>query len=179
MKFDDGAEDEEDEGGAIRKPRKKSPKRDYKIEQALATEVGGAIKKPRKKSPKRDYKVEQALATKVGGSIKFHDAQHKYMYNKLSGRGASKDTAQCRQMMQSIMENYHPSFWNSYVAGRVKDVHRFENDHLTNYKRPPVKKIDSRPDVVDIGGSLNPLTYSEDGFLMSHNSEFHHQYEVV
>ena len=103
MSFDDGATDEEEEGGAIRKPRKKSPKRDEKIEQALATKVGGAIRKPRKKSPKRDEKIEQALATKVGGGMKFHDAQHKYMYQKLSGRGASRDSPMCRNMMQSII----------------------------------------------------------------------------
>ncbi len=85
----------------------------------------------------------------------------------------------CRNMMQSIMENYHPSFWHSYVAGKVKDISRFENDHLTNYKRAPVQKQDSRADVIDTGGSLNPLTYSENGYLMSHNSEFHSMYEVV
>ena len=150
-----------------------------KFDDGAGEEEGGAIRKPRKKSPKRDEKIEQALATKVGGRMKFYDAQHKYMFNKLSGRGARSDTAQCRQMMQSIMENYHPSFWNSYVAGKVKDVSRFENDHLTSYKKQAAQRVESRPDVVDVGGSLNPLSYSENGFLMSHNPEFHSHYEVI
>lgn len=67
-------------GGAIRKARKKSPKRDQKIEQALATKIGGAIRKVKKKSPKKDEKIQQALATKIGGSMKFHDKHHKYMF---------------------------------------------------------------------------------------------------
>ena len=177
VSFERGAEEEET-GGAIRKPRKRSPKRNEKIEQALATEKGGAIRKARKRSPKKDLKIEQALATKVGGGIRFHDQQHKYMYNKLTGRGASKDSPQCRTMMHSIMKNYHPSFWNSYVAGRVKDVPRFENDHVTP-RRPQTQKKDSRADVIDTGGSLNPLMFSENGYLMSHNDEFHTHIEVV
>ena len=164
-------------GGAIRKARKKSPKRDQKIEQALATKIGGAIRKVRKKSPKKDEKIMQALATKVGGSMKFHDRNHKYMFEKLTGHGAKRDSAKCRTMMHSIMSKYHPSIWNSYLAGRVKDGPRFENDHLQTTPEP--SRLDPRADIVESGGSLNPLSHSENGFLISHNSEFHNFYEIV
>jgi len=164
-------------GGAIVKPRKKSPKRKKEIEEALATRVGGAIRNVKKKSPKKDEKIQQALATKVGGSLKFYDKTHKYMYNKLSGHGAKRDSAQCRTMMYSIMKNYHPNLWNSYIAGSVKDLPRFENDHLQTTAKS--SRPDSRADVVDSGGSLAPLSHSENGFLTAHNDEFHHFYEII
>ena len=164
-------------GGAIVKPRKKSPKKDDKIQQALATRVGGAIRKVRKKSPKKDEKILQALATKVGGGLKFYDKNHRYMHGKLSGYGAKRDSAQCRTHMYSIMKNYHPNLWNSYIAGRVRDLPKFENDHLQTTAKS--SRPDSRADVVDSGGSLNPLSHSENGFLTAHNSEFHNFYEIV
>ena len=164
-------------GGAISKPRKKSPKRNTKIEQALATQVGGAITKAKKKSPKKNEKIMQALATRVGGSLKFHDPTHRYMYNKLTGHGARRDSARCRTVMHNIMSKYHPSLWNSYLAGRVKDVPRFENDHLQHTEAP--SRPDSKADIVESGGSLNALSHSENGFLQSHSSEFHHFYEIV
>ena len=164
-------------GGAILKPRKKSPKRNEKIEQALATKVGGAIRNPRKKSPKKDEKIQQALATKVGGRLKFNDYTHKYMYNKLTGKGARHDSAQCRGMMHTIMSKYHPSILNSYLAGKVTDLPRFENDHLQ--KTPAPTRRDARVDVIEHGGSLHPISHSENGFLTLHNSEFHHMVEIV
>ena len=166
-----------EEGGAIRKPRKKSPKRDDKIEQALATKVGGAIRKPRKKSPKRDDKIEQALATKVGGRMRFHDAKHEYLFKKLTGKGAKHDSPMCRKMMHDIMSKYDPQILRSYLAGQGKSEPRFHNDHVD--QPAPPRRADVRPHIVEMGGSLNPITHSEDGFLVSHNSEFHSYFEVV
>ena len=144
--------------------------------------VGGSIRKARKKSPTRDKKLEEALAQtaqKVGGGIKFHDTKHKYLFNKLSGRGAAHDSPECRDMMHGIMQHYHPSFWSSYQAGRVKDFPRFENDHAHSYDRKPPMKKGSQADVINSGGNLSALSFSENGFLMSHNSEFHHYLEIV
>lgn len=166
----------EREGGSIRKPKKKSPKRNEKIEQALATQVGGAIRKPKKKSPKRNEKIEQALATRVGGQIKFHDRRHKYLYHKLSGRGGRLDSAQCRSMMHGIMKNYDPVLFQSYLNGRVMDRPKFKHDHPIVTPKP---KRGARADVIDHGGSLNSITHSENGFLVSHNSEFHNYLEIV
>ena len=99
------------------------------------------------------------------------------MYEKLSGHGARRDSARCRTQMHSIMSKFHPSIWNSYVAGRVKDLPGYNNDEMGTTKRPT--RPDVRPDVVDFGGSLHPLTHSENGFLVSHNPEFHETFEVV
>jgi len=56
--------------------------------QALALDVrGGAIRKARKKEPKRNKKIEQAIHSKRGGGMRFHDKSHKYLYENLSGRG--------------------------------------------------------------------------------------------
>ena len=151
---------------------------DREIRRVKFNISGGAIIKPRKKSPKKlDEKIRQALATKVGGSLNFYDKTHKYMHAKLSGHGARRDSAQCRTMMHSIMKNYHPSLWNSYLAGRVKDLPRFENDHLQTTAKS--SRLDSRADIVDSGGSLNPLSHSENGYLQAYNNEFHHVFEVV
>jgi len=167
-------------GGAIKKARKRSPRKNEKIQQALAAQaqVGGAIKKARKRSPRKNEKIQQALAAQaqVGGRLKFHDAKHKYLYQKLTGRGGRKDSPQCRSMMHSIMSKYHPSIWQSYIAGGVKDHPTLHPDH----DQPPLpRKRDIRPHVVETGGSLNAITHSEDGYLTSHNAEFHPFYEIV
>ena len=139
--------------------------------------AGGAIKKPKRKEPKRDEKIEQALATKVGGGMRFYDKQHEYMHHKLSGKGGMHDSPECRGMMYSMLQHHHPSLWNSYMAGKVKDLPIFKNDHHIPERYPA--KVDRRPHMVDRGGSLNAITHSENGFLVSHNPEFHHILEVV
>ena len=107
-------------GGAIKKPRKKSPKRDEKIEEALQKKnEGGAIRKPRKKSPKRDEKIEEALHKKYeGGAIrkpkKYHSKHHKYLMEKLTGRGGRLDSPQCRNMMHHVFKNYPPEYFQTY-----------------------------------------------------------------
>ena len=139
--------------------------------------AGGAIIKPRKRSPKKDEKIQQALATRVGGRLKFHSATHEYMYNKLSGKGARHDSAKCRGMMHTIMSKYHPSLFNSYMQGHVVDLPRFENDHLQRTAAPT--RRDARVDVLEHGGSLHPISHSVDGFLTVHDSEFHHRVQIV
>ena len=142
-------------GGAIKKPRKKSPKRDEKIEEALQKKnEGGAIRKPRKKSPKkRDEKIEEAIQKKYeGGAIrkpkKYHSKHHKYLMEKLTGRGGRLDSPQCRNMMHHVFKNYPPEYFQTYIRGRVTDnTHYFHNDHMTNAPRP--RYVDSKADVID------------------------------
>ena len=117
-----------EEGGAIRKPRKKSPKRDEKVGQALATQRGGAIRKPKKKDPRRNAKINQALSTEAGGKIKFHDETHKYLYGKLSGKGGKLDSSRCRKLMHGIMSR----------SGNLELVHFWEGRRFTQEcSRPP------------------------------------------
>ena len=168
------------EGGAIERKRirKKSPKRDEKVEQALATKVGGAIerKRIRKKSPKRDEKVDQALATKVGGGIKrFHSALHKHLHENLSGKGGKLDPPHVRNHMYQIMSNYHPNILSTYMTGRVHREPKFTNDHHI----PSRRGTDTRADVIYSGGSMKPLSHCEDGYLVYHDSDHHPFAEIV
>ena len=171
-------EEQDEEGGAIRKPKKKEPKRNAKVEEALATERGGAIRKPKKKEPKRNAKVEEALATERGGKIKFHDKTHEYLYHKLSGRGGKLDSPVCRKLMHSVMSKYHPAIWNSYINGKVTDLPQHAAFHPARDIRPPVRR-DASADVLDYGGSLLGLTHSESGYLMSHDSTVHPFVQIV
>ena len=145
--------------------------------QALAASVrGGSIRRVRKKEPHRNKKIEQALATRRGGGIRFHDKSHEYLYKNLTGRGGRLDSAMCRKMMHQIMDKYDPTLFQSYLHGKVKDTPRFHHDHPIKTAR---EKKDSRADIIDRGGSLNAITHSEDGFLRSHNSEFHNFFEII
>ena len=168
---------EKEAGGAIRHAKLKEPVTSEKILQALDFNTrGGSIRKARKKESKRDKKLEQALASHKGGRIKFHDKQHKYLYEKLSGRGGRLDSPMCRKMVHRIMDKYDPTLFQSYLNGRVMDTPRFHHDHPIITPRP---KRDARADVINYGGSLNGITHSVDGILRTHNSEFHSFLEIV
>ena len=60
---------------------------------------------------------------------------------------------------------------------RVVDLPKFLPDHTGNIPKP--RRRDPTADVIDRGGSLWGLTHSENGFLMSHDSEFHHFSELI
>jgi len=181
-----GPVDDELTGGAISKPRVKleeKTKKDLKIMEALATQKGGAISKPRvkiKEKTKKDLKIMEALATQKGGAIskpkRFHDFRHKYLYNKLSGKGGALDSRECHDAMHSIMSRYHPSIYNSYVAGKVVDLPRFDQDHEIKTKR---SRADPTAHIIDYGGSLNAISHSENGYLTHHNPEFHNFVHIV
>ena len=150
-----------------------------KIEQALATNVGGSIlkKKVRKRSPKKNEKIEQALQTKTGGAMKFYDKTHQYLYENLSGKGARHDSPMCRKIIHKLTQNYHPSFFNSYMHGRVKDIPRHDAFHQSNAPAP--RKRDATTHVVNYGGSMAGITHSENGMLRSHLGEWHPFVEIV
>jgi hypothetical protein len=58
----------------------------------------------------------------------------------------------------------------------VQDAPKFIHDH----KIPaPRKRRDIRPDVINYGGSLNAITHSENGLLVSHDPTFHNFVEIV
>jgi hypothetical protein len=175
-------------GGAIRKVKKRSPKKDIKIEEALATKMqsGGAIRKPKKKSPRKNPKVEEAIAAKMQGGkldshrssgLRFHDATHKYLHQKLSGRGGHIDTPFVREKMHQLMSAYHPSLFQSYLSGKVRDVPSDPHHALGGPPRPT--RRDPRPTVVDTGGSMAALTHSENGILQAFDSTFYNHFELV
>ena len=169
-------------GGAIKrkKAKKKEPERDEDIEDAIATQTGGAIKrkKVRKRSPKKDEDVEEALATQTGGRVKYHNSTHKYLMQNLTGRGGRLDSAECRRMMYHIMKKAPKEVWHTYIRGRHTDnTPYFHSDHLLNSRKPKYK--DARADVIDTGGSLAGITHSENGYLQSYDSRFHHIYQTI
>ena len=167
------------QGGAIRKPRKRSPKKKQEIDEALEkTMQGGAIRKPRKRSPKKKQDIEEALDRKMqGGKIKFHDPIHKYVHPRLSGRGGRFDSPFVREKMHQLMSAYHPSIFHSYLSGRVQDVP--SDPHYDFGGAPQRVRHDPRPTVVDSGGSMRALTHSENGFLQSFDSTFYSHSEIV
>ena len=168
-------------GGAIKrkKAKKKEPERDEDIEDAIAT-TGGAIKrkKVRKRSPKKDQEVEQAIAAQTGGRVKYHNSTHKYLMQNLTGRGGRMDSAECRRMMYHIMKKAPKEVWHTYIRGRHTDnTPYFHSDHLLNSRKPKYK--DARADVISMGGSLAAISHSENGYLQSHDSRFHHIYQTI
>jgi len=166
-------------GGAIRKARKKSPKKNLKVEEAIEKKMqGGAIRKAKKKSPQKNPKVEEALEKKMqGGKLRFHDATHKYLHQSLSGRGGRFDPPFVREKMHQLMSRYHPTVFQSYLTGSVKDLPQDQQYHLGS-KVQPVRR-DPRPTVVDTGGSMNALTHSENGSLQAFDSTFYSHYQLV
>ena len=180
MKKSPPTEENEELDGVIKNVRKKSPKKNPKIEEALAQKMqGGSIKNPKKKSPRKKPKIDEAIQEqfKRGGRVKFHDPVHKYLMGKLSGRGGTLDSSYCREKMHQLMSAYHPSLFQSYLSGQVRDVPQHRAYHM---KGPPrAVRNDVRPTVVDTGGSLRSISHSENGYLQSYDSTFYNHVELV
>ena len=165
--------------------KKKSPKKSQKIEEALsATMQGGAIKKVRKKrSPKKKPKIDQALQKSFeGGRVSrklrtYHDPTHKYLSAKLTGRGGGLDSALCRKKMFELMSDQHPSLFQSYIKGKVMDIPSHNRYNL--HAKPKPTRKERRPDVIDIGGSMNHLSHSENGLLVTHDSSWYNEFEMI
>jgi len=172
-------EDEADTGGKVLKPRKRSPKRTQKIEEALAKKMqGGKISKPKKRSPKKNLPVQEAIQKKMqGGKIKFHDPIHRHLHKNLSGRGGRFDPPFVRQKMHQMLSAYHPSVFHSYMSGKPQDIP--QDSHYAPGKPIQPVRADPRPTIIDYGGSLNALTHSENGLLQSFDSTFHSHLEIV
>ena len=142
----------------------------------MKSQVGGAILKPIIKKKKKDPKIEEALTEQAKGKI-FYNPTHKYLYEKLSGRGGRLDTPFCREKMHQLMSRFHPSLFQTYLTGKVSaetpDYH--ERTHPIPRNQPEEK----RPTFVDMGGSLRGVSHSENGLLQSFDSTFHHQLQLI
>ena len=154
------------------------------MQEALEYKVrsGGAIKKPRKKSPKRDPKIEEAIEAKIkqGGSMKkrkYHDAIHKHLMQNLTGRGGGFDSPFVREKMHQLTSSYHPSIFHSYLSGRVRNLPS-DPAHAPG-SRITKTRPDPRPTIVNTGGSLNAITHSENGLLQAFDSQFYSHVELV
>jgi hypothetical protein len=115
-----------------------------------------------------------------GGKIKYHDVMHKYLHQNLSGRGGRLDSPFVREKMHQLMSSYHPSLLNSYLAGSVRDIPSDPQDNLGEPFQPTyATRRDPRPTVVNWGGSMRPISHSENGVLQAFDSTFHNYVELV
>jgi len=158
-------------GGAIKDPKVKRKKKDPKIEEAIRTQserMGGKL-------PRRSTRPTGALPRST--PVMFYSPTHKYLYNKLSGRGGRLDTAFCREKMHQLMSRYHPSLFQTYLTGKVNDPQPLYHEH--NHPNPRPQPKPRRPTLVDMGGSLNGISHSENGLLQAYDSTFHHYLELI
>ena len=167
-------------------PRTKKKKKDEKVEEALqaqAAQMGGAIRKPVLKKKKKDEKIQEALnvqAAQMGGELKtpmFFSPTHKYLHEKVSGRGGSFDTPFVRQKMHQLMSRHHPALFQTYSTGRV--THLKDEWHDKWHPPPRPQPREKRPTFVDMGGSLRSVSHTENGLLQSFDSTFHHHLELI
>ena len=92
----------------------------------------------------------------------------------LSGLGsAHDDSATVRAMMQTFAN--HPEVLHTYVQGRVPNPQQMV-PHLT--QRVHTRGRGSGASIVDYGGSLNGITHSENGYLVSHDPSFSHEFYI-
>ena len=92
----------------------------------------------------------------------------------LSGRGlAHDDSATARAMMQTFAN--HPEILHTYVQGRVPNPQQMV-PHLT--QRVHSRSQGSGASIIDYGGSLQAISHSENGFLMSHDPSFSHEFYI-
>ena len=92
----------------------------------------------------------------------------------LSGRGlAHDDSATARAMMQTFAN--HPEILHTYVQGRVANPQQMV-PHLT--QRVHQRGQGAGASIVDYGGSLNGITHSENGYLVSHDPSFSHEFYI-
>ena len=152
------------------------------MEDALTYQAqrGGAIQKPTlKKKKKKDYKIDDAIRTQaqnMGGKL-FHSPTHKYLWNKVSGRGGRLDSPFCREKMHQLMSRYHPSLFQAYLTGRT--THDKPDYHERTHPHPKPQPAEKRPTFVDMGGSLRSVSHSENGLLQSYDSTFHHHLQLI
>ena len=158
--------------------KKSSTKKKMISEEVDLDEQGGAIRKAKKRSPKKTPKVEEALEKQMqGGKMKYHDRMHKHLHKNLSGRGGRFDSQFVREKMHQVMSSYHPSLFHSYMTGKARDLPGHTYDEPK--PKPVPTRRDPRPSVVDMGGSMSGITHSENGRLQSFDSTFYQHLEIV
>ena len=103
--------------------------------QVLA-QKGGAIVKPKKRSPKKQPKIEQAIQR----TMQFHDSTHKYLHQNLTGRGGRFDKAHVRERMHDLMKRFDPEIFHSYLSGKVRMRPTNFHDRVGKQLKPQIMK---------------------------------------
>ena len=153
-----------------------------------ASKYGGAIKDPtvvpvapkkglkeiiyEEERPGLDYEDDEGDEEDYVG----HDEEagaYSHYGGSLSGRGLAHDPPDvARAMIQTFAQ--HPEVLHTYIQGRVPNP-RQHVPHLT-------QKVNSRQgagaSIVDYGGSMSAISHSENGYLVSHDSRFPHEFHI-
>ena len=150
-----------------------------------ASKYGGAIQDPtlvpvRPPAGLKDIMYEDdmgdRLAEEEEGDELFDEEAGAYSHygGSLSGRGlAHDDSATARAMMKTFAN--HPEVLHTYVQGRVPNPQQMV-PHLT--QRVHSRSQGSGASIIDYGGSLHGISHSENGFLMSHDPSFSHEFYI-
>ena len=151
-----------------------------------AMKYGGAIRDPtavpvRPPTGLKDIIYEEdfndRLAEEEEGDDELFDEEagaYSHYGGSLSGRGlAHDDSATARAMMQTFAN--HPEILHTYVQGRVANPQQMV-PHLT--QRVHRRGQGAGASIVDYGGSLQAISHSENGFLMSHDPTFSHEFYI-
>ena len=92
----------------------------------------------------------------------------------LSGRGLAHDPPHvARAMIRTFAQ--HPEVLHTYIQGRVPNPPQLVR-HLTQHSHA---KRDAGASVVDYGGSMNAISHSENGYLMTHDARFPHEFHIM
>ena len=92
----------------------------------------------------------------------------------LSGLGLAHDPPDvARAMIRTFAQ--HPEVLHTYIQGRVPTPPQLV-PHLTQHVHA---RRDAGASVVDYGGSMNAISHSENGYLMSHDARFPHEFHIM
>ena len=159
------------ESGACKKKGKTSQKKvrfaAKRTKRVDPKEEGGAIRKAALRPVKIDKK--KASFTRALYDLKddepdyFQDVENS-MYShyggQISGRGSRHDPPHVQRFVHHTLKHY-PKILDAYHKGRVV------NPPL---RQQPVRPSGRGPDIVDYGGSLDPISHSENGRLVTFDS---------
>ena len=146
--------DPKDEGGAIRKATLKP----VKIDKKKASFTRALYNLP-DEEPDYFADVESSMYSHYGG--------------QLSGRGSRHDPPHVRKFITNTLKHY-PKILDAYHKGRVVNPPQ---------SKQPYRSAGRGPDIINYGGSLHPISHTENGRLVTYDEShtaapfFHVRYQ--
>ena len=147
-----------------------------------ASKYGGAIQDPtlvpvRPPAGLKDIIYEDADLEEDEGDEELFDEEagaYAHYGGSLSGLGSAHDDSATVKAMLRTFAN-HPEILHTYVQGRVPNPQQMV-PHLT--QRVHSRSKGAGASIIDYGGSLHAISHSENGFLMSHDPSFSHEFYI-
>ena len=97
---------------------------------------------------------------------------YSHMGGRLSGRGMAYDPPDVAESMIKSFQN-HPEILSAYVQGRVVNK---PSQPLQRFVRPDTALATNF--AVDYGGSMNSISHSVNGYLVTHDDQFPHEFHI-